>query len=556
MRTGNRKYIAGTLGLLTLSFLGCTQAENREEATQRPNVIFFITDDMTRDMFNCLEEGEGKNLSPHLDQLAKEGTLMMGQHVVSPVCTPSRFNCLTGMYASRATNEDFLAKMERSGGQTVVEWNSFITEGDTTVAHLLKAAGYRTGFVGKNHVIEVPGIYKPENYFADPADPEIRRQLRQNAVRFRKAFAKYGFDYAERIYDNNPNYIGLKKLAVHNLDWITEGGLEFIGENGDQPFFLYFATTTPHGPYEIDRSWGADRRITPYGILEEPVEILSDEETIRERLEASDVAIPPGRLASRGNVLWLDDALGALIDKLKATGQYEHTIIFFFSDHGQAAKGTVYQGGTESPSIIWQHGGFPCGTRNQTLVSNVDFAPTILDLAGVRYAAGRFDGKSFARVLAGDTTSLHESLYFELGYSRGVRKGDKKYLALRYPDYALDLTRQERMDILMAFNAHQQKQDKRVHHTDPTLPYSHLQLIPGGGDAEQASISKYPDYYDRDQLYLLSEDPREQENLFYEEEYRTLGREMQAELMEYVDELPGTFNNLGPVYTQHMETDK
>lgn len=526
------------LGLFLLSLFSCHPAVENDNP---PNVIFFIADDMTRDMFNCLEEGKGKNLSPNLDMLVSEGTLMMGQHVASPVCTPTRYNCLTGTYASRATNKIFLEKMNRSDGQTVVEWNTFITPGDTTIAEILKEAGYATGFVGKNHVIEVPDIYVPDDFHGDPNDPEILAGLKSNAEKYRKAFVASGFDFAENIYHDNPIYIGLEKLAVHNLDWITEAGLNFIEEKKEQPFFLYFATTTPHGPYEVERAWGADRRITPYGILEEPVELLSDKETILRRLEEAKIPLTKQELGPRGNVVWLDDALGVLIDKLKEIGAYENTIIVFFSDHGQAAKGTVYQGGTEDPSIIWKHGGFPCGSKTEEFVSNIDFAPTLLDLLGIEYSYKGFDGKSFAPILEGDQEPIHESLYFEMGYSRGVRKGDMKYIAVRYPAYAENYSVEERQALLDKFNARQKLQGKKIHHTDPTLPYSHLQLIPGGGDAEQGSVKKYKAYYDADQVYDLSVDPGEQINLFNRIEYKEAVSELKAELTGYLEELPGSF---------------
>ncbi|MCK4919659.1 MAG: sulfatase-like hydrolase/transferase [Bacteroidales bacterium] len=534
--------LASTLCLATFTGFSCS-GPVAEEA-KKPNIIFFIADDMSKDMFNFLDEGMGSNLSPNLDKLVSEGTVMMGQHVVSPVCTPSRFNCLTGNYASRATNDSFLKKMKRSDGQTVIEWNSFITESDITIGNILQEAGYSTGFVGKNHSIEVPGVYIPDDYFADPDDSEIRKNLQLNADRFRKVYAERGFNFAERLYDNNPTYIGLKSLASHNLDWITEGGLEFLDKNKDNPFFLYFSTTSPHGPYEIERSWGADRRITPLGIIDEPVSILSSKEEIESRLKEAGYNYKGGALASKGNVLWLDDALGLLIKKLKEIGEYENTIIFFFNDQGQSAKGTVYQGGTANPSIVWKYGGFKCGSQTNALVSNVDFVPTILDLLGIESDPLGFDGKSFAHVLEGDNSPVHSSLYFELGYSRGVRKGNMKYLALRYPEYVRNFTLEDKAEILKKFNEHQIKQDKKVHHTNPSLPYSHLQVIPGGGDAEQFSINKYACYYDADQLYDLSMDPKEQNNLFYDPVYADVARELKEELMKYLEDLPGNFAEL------------
>ncbi len=135
------------------SFSACTKQE-----VKKPNIIFFIADDMYPEMFNCLPEGKGKNLTPNIGQLAKDGVIMENQYVVSPVCTPSRYNCLTGNYASRATNSSFVNKTKHEEGQTVIQWNSFITQNDKILPQYLKELGYVSGMVGKNHMVEVPNL--------------------------------------------------------------------------------------------------------------------------------------------------------------------------------------------------------------------------------------------------------------------------------------------------------------------------------------------------------------------------------------------------------------
>ena len=130
----NGKLILGLLGFALLPFTGC----NSSPGSDKPNIIFFIADDMYPEMFNCLPQGRGKNLTPHIDRLAGEGTILVNQYVVSPVCTPSRYNCLTGRYASRATNTEFLEKTEHEEGQTVIQWNSFITRRDSILPHYLR----------------------------------------------------------------------------------------------------------------------------------------------------------------------------------------------------------------------------------------------------------------------------------------------------------------------------------------------------------------------------------------------------------------------------------
>ena len=538
-RSNRRNFLKAMAGGgIALSTMSPWAADARSQ--RKPNIVFIIADDMKRHMFNCLTEGKDKNLSPNIDRLAAEGTLLMGQHVVSPVCTPSRFNCLTGRYASRSRSANFLRSTQQHG-QTVIGWNTHILADDVTLPGLLKKQGYKTGFVGKNHTVFAPG-YRKLPYQADPTTREAKTRLRENARAIKQAMYACGFDYAASIYHNNPDGNGPRALAVHNLDWIAKGALDFIDENKDGPFFLYFASTVPHGPTVKDRSWGADRRITADGILDEPVNVLGRGEDLPKRLRKARIDQP-----GKENVLWLDDAVGALIERLEKYGLDDNTIIFFFTDHGQDAKGTIYQSGVSDPSIVWKKGGFPCGSVNNALVSNIDFAPTILDYAWRSSSGIDFDGRSFRPVLEGKAEEIHDSLYFEMGYTRGVLKGRWKYIALRYPEHARKMSLTERKAILERSNAKQKELGKKVRCTDPSAPFSHISLIPGGGDAEAASTGKYAGYYDADQLYDLSSDPAEQKNLANDPGHAKILDQMKRELKKYLNQLPGGFAELKTV---------
>ena len=317
-----------------------------------------------------------------------------------------------------------------------------------------------------------------------------------------------GFDFAGGVYHNNPNFIGLRKLAVQNLDWTAQAGLEFIDANHENPFFLYFATTVPHGPTEPERSWKADPRITARGILEKAPDVLPSRESLSERVNAAGL-----EGSGRENILWLDDALGALINKLEAHQILENTIIFFFNDHGQYAKGTLYQGGVYNPSIIWKAGGFACGPVCDARVSNVDFAPTILEMAGIHEIPEDLDGTSFLDALNGKSMQARESLYFELGYARAVIKGNYKYYAVRYPEYALNWTPEQRAAELERYNKGREFRNMNIVNRDPEKAFSHLEVVPGGGAAEHETYGILPGYFDPDQLYDLEKDPGEQVNL-------------------------------------------
>lgn len=527
-----------SIPLLSLpSVLNADQPENQQK---KPNIIFFIADDMTYDQFNCLPQGEGRNLTPNIDRLAAEGVLMNGQYVSSTVSSPSRYSCLTGTYAGRSISPAFKQRMKQNDGQSVVEWNTKIVKGQQNLAELLDQEGYYTGAAGKNHVIDVPG-WKKVPLQADTAKRKVIKALERDNEYLKKAFLDAGFDFADGLWFDNPDYNGPLSLASHNMDWSAKYALDFLEKAKDSTFFLYFATTVPHGPEEAKRSWNADRRIIPYGTLKEAPHVLPAKETIPQRLIAAGLA-KKNRIPNKvANMLWLDDVLGALIDKLEENGQLDNTIIVFFSDHGQDAKGTVYQDGVVSPSIFWKKGGFPAGHKTNTKVSNIDFAPTLLELAGGDADNKGFDGKSFVKLLEGDTTEIHSSLYFEMGYSRGVLKDNFKYIALRYPEKVENYTLEERQKLLDDWNHLLALRGKKPNNTDPTKPFGHVQLIPGGGDAEFKATLRYKSYTDRNQLYDLSKDPTEQNNLFGKPGYEKITKQLQQELIDHLKDLPGTF---------------
>jgi arylsulfatase A len=528
MRLGRRGFIGAGAGLLA----GCALAKKE----RKPNVVFFIADDMLPRHFNCLPQGKGKNLTPNIDRLWQEGTVMTEQHVCSPICTPSRYNVLTGRYASRARNADFIQRTEREG-QTVVEFNTHIVKGDTTLPRLMQKAGYETGMTGKNHVVAVEGIKRFPDFDASAKDPKNASMLKANHDHVCQAIREAGFDFADHVYDNNPDFLGLHEVAVQNMDWITEAGVEFIGRPRDKPFFLYFATTVPHGPSNEPRSWNADPLITATGYLDKAPNVQPARDTIPKRIRKAGLPVNDDTC----NMLWLDDAVGALLNKLEATGQLDNTVFFFFSDHGQMSKGTVYQGGVHDPSIVWRKGGFPCGAQSDAQVSIVDFAPTILDIAGADFSGVEFDGQSFLPYLNGAPQPEGRVLYFELGYARGIRKGNWKYMALRYPAAVENMSMEERTQVLEKWNAERHRKHLRIVTEDPTRPFSHLTPIPGGGDAESGSTGAYPGYYDRDQLYDLSKDPGELKNLAKDPEYKQKLEEMQREMKQVLSTLPGNF---------------
>ncbi len=142
-RTANLVYLI----VAVMAFTPLADGAGRRVHPTRPNVVFFIADDMDADMLNYRPEGKGQNLTPHLDKLVVEGTVFRNQQIPSSVCTPSRFSCLTGLYANRSpiTRKDNLC---RQANMNLVAWTAMLDAQTPTLPKMLQEAGYLTGMTG------------------------------------------------------------------------------------------------------------------------------------------------------------------------------------------------------------------------------------------------------------------------------------------------------------------------------------------------------------------------------------------------------------------------
>ncbi len=493
-------------------------ARPEANADTRPNVLFIITDDQERSEFNflpegCDERGNPRNLTPHIDRLATEGVVFLNQYVSSPVCTPSRYSVLTGTYASRSPT---FAKAAQRGEQVNITWNSHIDETTSNVARTLEAAGYFTGAVGKNHVIKAKGSGReggsPDD--ADPRDPNVAAYYADKQRQQVAAMKACGFDYAASLYAGNLPGHTCKALEYHNMDWITSGALEFLDEwkQTERPFFLYMATTLNHGPGPANKKYTGDPLATPAGLLDSPLDVQLPRSSIPERVRKAGLSTD----GPACDLLWLDDGIGAVLNRLEELGELNNTIVFYFDDHGvESGKGSLYEGGIRSVSFVWSPRYVKGGRQTEVRVSNIDFAPTIMELCGVLESEQHaVDGTSFVSVLQGGELEIHDHLFFELGATRAVLQDGWKYLAFRLPPSLP---------------------------SNPPKPYTHLADRPGGRGSEGPAMKFYPNYYDQDQLYNVCEDPLERENLYQDGQQKTLVEAMSRLLRKAVGNVPGTF---------------
>jgi arylsulfatase A-like enzyme len=486
-----------------------------DTAQRRPNVILIYTDDHDRDEIGCFG---GKVLTPHMDGLARDGVKFTRFYVASAVCSPSRYNALSGRYASRSLSTQ--TRMPTTGPVNL-GWESGVYGEKTCMALALKAGGYATGMVGKWHQGSAGPLkrFRPDD---DANDPKVRQALRENFDKVVESIKSCGFDYAAAAYRDNTDPKGEKvwipkALQFHNMEWVTDGALRFIEQNKERPFFLYMAPTLVHSPSPL-KSLQADPRITPLGFLDKAPDVQPSRKSVLDRVEKAGVE---KRFVGS---TWLDDGVGAVLKKLDELKLAENTLVLLAGDNGNKAKFTCYDGGAREPFVARWPGVIKPGSVCDKLVSNLDFVPTILEVCGVSAPASVVrDGHSIAAALKSDASYRRESLMLEITTERAVVSDDGfKYIAARYTPEILE----------------QVKAGKKFNHwCQPMERATHTY------DADR----QYPGYFDLDQLYDLNADPNEQKNLAGNPAHKERLERLKQLLRAESQRLPHMFGEFKPV---------
>ena len=492
------------------------------QKSKRPNIIFIMTDDQSaivpKDSDNELQShpfgfnGDTSVHTPIIDGLAKEGMVFNRAYVSSSVCSPSRYTALTGRYAGRSEGPSFM-KQYPYGQLSRVENNIELEINKDNLPKLLQRAGYKTGFVGKSHLVEQEILEKKNNWErnglisydqkSDPNDTKVSNAMAHNHKEWSRMIKEYGFDYAEGIYAGNLKELYNDSLNVHNVEWKNKAAINFIDQNKNEPFFLYYSETIPHGPAPWIKKNGkfvhgldANPKFTGEGYLDADYSYLPTREEIKKEVKSL------GKEEAQAWLRWFDHAVGAVVDKLKAEGIYENTLIVITSDHGDynGGKTTLYEGGIKVPLMMHWPAGIEANSQYDELVQNIDYTPTFLELAGVnlKEVKTKLDGVSLKNVLKGSSTAVHDYLYFELGFAKGVATKDWKYITVRY-----DNQTQKKIEKGILFDGWKGVKIK--------YPY----YLRNGHLGNFASTNN-PLYFDADQLFNLIEDPRETKNIFKE----------------------------------------
>lgn len=398
--------------------------------TAPPNVIFILIDDLRFDALGFTGRFPGYQ-TPNLDRMRREGVWCRNSFVSTSLCSPSRASILTGQYAHSHTVVDNQAPLPAN-------FRSFPRQ--------LQQAGYQTAFLGKWHMGNEDDAPQPGfNHWVS---------FRGQGVYYNPTLNVNG----KRVAHGDSTYI-TDLLTDLSIDWLkgrTARATAGQRPNARQPFFLYLSHKAAHHEFmPARRHRGRYRDLRP---LYPASMFLTATDTSRFQPTGTKTTFPVGtkvNLADMPNwvkaqrhswhgvdymyhggnfdqfyrdyletMLAVDESVGRLLDYLRESGLDKNTVVMFMGDNGLTFgerglidKRHAYEESMRVPLLVWAPGRFAANGEVPQLLQNIDIAPTILDLAGLKprpdRSAGAVRGRSFAPLLRGQSVPWRDTIFYE-----------------------------------------------------------------------------------------------------------------------------------------------
>ncbi|MBA2114219.1 sulfatase family protein [Bremerella alba] len=384
--------------------LGCLVGSQSQAAEQsRPNILFLFTDDQAPWALEA--SGHPHAVSPNMDSLVKQGAYLTNAFTVTPVCSPSRASLISGRYGSELGITDWIhPKSEPELG---------LPPDTTTWVQLLQKAGYHTGLVGKWH-LGTPDTMHPTKFGYN------------HFMGFRTGGAATKNPTLEK---NGTN----EKIVGLTTDILTDHALEFLNNAPtDKPFCLSLHYRAPHTAWlpVADEDWA------PFADLDPEIP----------NPDYPNLNVPRVKKMTReylASVAGVDRNIGRVLQWLEDKGLDEKTVVIFSSDHGynmghngiwhkgnghwvltknppatenipNGQRPNMYDNSIRIPTIIRWPGTVEPGTTIEQTVSNLDWFPTLLEMAGVETPSDlKIHGKSIVPILKGNDVPWANDFYAE-----------------------------------------------------------------------------------------------------------------------------------------------
>ncbi len=372
----------------------------------RPNFIVIYTDDQGIGDLGCY--GHPEVQTPHLDRLAASGVRFTDWYTNSPVCSPSRASVMTGKYPQRT---GVVAVLSSQADFNVPG----LRRGEITLPGELKKLGYRTAAIGKWHLGSAAhsrpmaqGFDDFYGFYSGWIDGFSHRYYRQSGT-------------AQIFHDLWHNHQETWADPEYSTELFGRKAAEFIDrQSAANPFLLYLAFGAPHYPMIAPRKY----------------------------LDRFPASMDRDRRMYLAMVAAIDDAVGRVMERLRARGLDRNTVVFFQSDNGATQEirahhaAQPYRGGSNAPFRGFKAGLFEGGIRMPALMAApgriaagqvctepamaMDVLPTFLEWAGAA-PSSPVDGRSVASMIAGGP-SPHDALFWAYGKQSAVRRGPWKLI--------------------------------------------------------------------------------------------------------------------------------
>lgn len=383
------------------------------ESSQRPNILLILSDDHAAHAIGCY--GSKINRTPQIDRIANEGMRFDRCLCTNALCGPSRAVILTGKYS---------------------HLNGFRKNGDKfdgtqkTFPRLLQQAGYQTGLFGKWHLDSTPTgfdthkILVGQGTYYQPTFIENGKRV-AHAGYVTEIITDLTLDYLKKRDRNKPFLVMCQHKAPHR-NW----------QPGPKQMGLYKEETIPEpgnlfddysgrGPEAREQKMSIARDLNDADLKKVPPKNLTPEQLAawNDAYEAENDVLKRARFTQQGMIKWkyqryikdylrcvagIDASVGQLLDFLDKEGLAENTIViyssdqgFFLGDHGWYDKRFMYEESLRMPLLVRWPSRIKPGTINGDLVSNIDFAPTLVRAAGVSIP-GEMQGASMLRLFTGE----------------------------------------------------------------------------------------------------------------------------------------------------------
>jgi arylsulfatase A-like enzyme len=391
--------------LLSVIFLGLAFFNSllAQTTAELPNILLIFTDD--QGYYDVSYYGTEDLQTPNIDQIAEAGMRFDNFYANCPVCSPTRAALLTGRY------QDYVGVPGVIRTYKDNNWG-YLDPKATLLPEQLKMAGYHTALIGKWHL----GLESPNT--------PVER----------------GFDYfhgwlGDMMDDywthrrHGINYMRLNGQEIdpegHATDLFTDWSVDYIKSQADdeRPFFLYLAYNAPHFPVQPPQQW-------------------------LDKVKEREKGIDDTRAKLVAFIEHMDDGIGQVIEALKASRQYDNTLIIFSSDNGghlpskanngplRDGKQSMYEGGLKVPTVISWPGTIPAGSFSEQMNLSMDIYPTLLEIAGLE-PKQPIEGRSFLPVMLGEKAPAEERTLYFTRREGGTRYGGQSVYAVRKGDWKL-----------------------------------------------------------------------------------------------------------------------